>query len=199
MKIITLAIITLLVVSACTKKTPEKVLRGNWYFHDESLGYSEVYLNESDYILASELGGVSSGKKYLIKNDSIYFQEANGNFNSYFKIISINMDTLWLNRKGSDKNFNEFWVRFPINEFVEYDTRKSPEIADSMEYKLQTDFDRRRVRYYAVKTNNLSRYDSLINAGYWRWDMKKVKETKEKTIQQLEKRLDQLDSGTLSR
>ena len=120
-------------------------------------------------------------QKYYIKGDSIFKcfgTDEDCEFIPMYKINSFKKDTIWLtvNPKYTKTNNQTFWVRLPKNELGPFDLNWTAANRDSLEEKVIMDWDRRREKFFAIKNNRLSYYDSLLKAGSWDWTMKEIRE-----------------------
>ena len=154
----------------------------DWEPLDSAHNYVEMYITDSTLHGQDEMSGETADHKYLVTNDSIFFEESKLKLVPLYKILSYKQDTLRLlvNKKYFKRLDTVFWVRFPKEEFGHYDLKWTPENTDSLNQKLAVDWNRRRWKYYAMTYNDMDTYDSLLSAGYWTWTMKDIKQgTKE--------------------
>lgn len=188
MRLGSLLVICLLTCS-CRETKVEVIplsLKGNWYtdikngegFYTDSLtNYCEYYIGDSIISYLEESNGPGHKQKYFIKGDSIFkcfFPESENKFIPVYKIEKHNLDTIWLsiNPKYANGNPNTFWVRLPRDEYGIIDHEWNHDTRDSLEIKIWKDFDRRRWKFYSIRGNDMTGYDSALNSGYWNFPTK---------------------------
>lgn len=183
MRVWTLLSIVILTTSCNeTSKTHATLsLKGNWYTdlkdgkgiyesEDSLTSYCEYYMSDSTLTYYSEFNGPGHEQEYLIKGDSIFksfFIETE--LIPMYKIVKYSQDTLWLTINSAYANGHPYtyWVRLPKDEYGISDHQWTDNTRDSLMVKISKDFDRRRWRFYSIRGNYMTRYDSVLRAGYW--------------------------------
>ena len=183
MTVRTLLLIILLTTSCNeTRKTQTTlILKGNWYTdtidgegiyksEDSLTSYCEYYIGDSTLIYYVESNGPGHEQKYFIKGDSIFKSfYVETEFIPMYKIEKYNFDTLWLtiNSTYANGHPNTFWVRLPSEERGIIDHQWTDKTKDSLMIRISKDFDRRRWKFYSIRGNDMTGYDSALRAGYW--------------------------------
>lgn len=175
----------IIISSSCDPRTEKKdkwEIKGSWYYaetwgdepSDSTIDYTEMYFNDSTYYPQTEAFGQTYDRKYKVSGDSLFFEDKDSQLVSFYKIDRFVNDTIWLisNPKYIKNLVKKFWVRFPANEKGHYEYNWNPEDADSLEWAIVYDYDRRKFKYYATLANRLGAYDSALKAGRWNWTMK---------------------------
>jgi hypothetical protein len=125
----------------------------------------------------------------MLDKDSIYFGDDSTDLKPFYKIITFRHDTLWLkaNPKILKNRDTVFYVKFPANEYGHYDLTWTNENRDSLREKVVYDYNRRMWKYHAFKWGNMKIYDSLENLGYWKWNMKEIRDAEQKEKEYLKR------------
>jgi hypothetical protein len=196
-KYLTFLGLTFLLFVGCQKKQGKLSIKGSWYFDlgewspiDSGVDYTELYFTDSSYYAQDEAFGQSRDLKYLLTNDSLYFEGMDpDSLNPFYKIISFNNDTLWLkaNPKYLKNRDTLFLVKFPKGEVGRYDLRWTTDNRDSLNHKVIIDYERRMWKYHAFKYGDMEKFDSMERVGNWRWTMKDVNEGARREKDYLEK------------
>jgi hypothetical protein len=178
-------LVTSLMICQCGRNSENFRLRGSWYYGRPTdglpLDYTELYFNDTTYYPQSEtFGQWYHPEKYKLTKDSIYYLDrGDKKFVSYYKILTIKNDTLFLRPSQRVTPANDiYWVRLPENEKGHYDHSWAGANADSLNYAIRNDWHRRMIRYHMFLNNDLKTYDSLVAAGFWKFNMKNVAEEK---------------------
>jgi len=192
----------ILLLTSCNLPT-EKVkladIRGSWYtngvdggMYDSLFNYVEIYVNDTTMWYQDEDRGQTSDQSYHLSGDTLFKCFGTGRpceFIPMYRLKKYKNDTLWLtiNSKYTKRDSNSFWVRLPKDEKGPYELTWTKENWDSLKWKIQYDYERRKYRYHLARTSNLERYDSFVRAGHWKWSMKEIRESEEQERKYLEK------------
>lgn len=176
--------ILFLACKSSSEKTESWNIKGSWYtffegdggLYDSILTYTEYYINDSVISTQEEIMGQHSPWRYFIKNDSIYLCNNIGKgykFEPMYKIEKLENDTIWLSidPKWVKKNHRTHWIRFPKDEKGEFDHIYDEKNSDSLSWAIVFDWERRRDKNFAKLSGTTRIYDSLLNAGRYRWSM----------------------------
>lgn len=163
-------------------------IRGSWYTdlkngdgaYDSVTNYAEIYVNDTTLYFQEELMGQTGNQAYFIRGDSIYKCFHTGSDCSYIPMYHIEKlmdDTIWLsvNAKYAQRNPRTYWVRLPQGEYGHYDLKWTRANNDSLKNKVVYDYQRRLAHFYAIKSDQLEKYDSLLRMGYWDWNMDSIR------------------------
>ena len=170
-------------------------IKGSWYTnlndgkginkpYDSQSNYCEVYVKDSTIKYQEESEGMGFTQKYFIRKDSIYkcFFPESCDYIAMYKILRFNFDTVWLaiHPAYAKNQSHTFWIRLPEEEKGLYDHVWTDSLRDSLELQVNRDFDRRRWKFYAIKGNDMTGYDSALKAGYWNFTMRQIEEESKK-------------------
>lgn len=164
-------------------------IKGSWYYDfgengplDTTINYVELYFGDSSFYGQDETFGQGRDRLYMVDKDSIYFGDDSTDLKPFYKFLAFEQDTLWLkaNPKILKNKDTVFYVKFAKNEYGHYDLTWTDENRDSLREKVAYDYNRRMWKYHAFKWGDTKLYDSLENLGYWKWNMKEIRDAKQK-------------------
>jgi hypothetical protein len=179
--------IVLIIFIGCTEPADRFDIKGNWYTTD--LGpppYLEFYFSDSTFVSQNE-EGIDEQRRYKIVGDTIFFAttdtihfpKTRDGLVPFHRIIKVTADTMWV--KLITWQDTTPWTRFPKKELGYYDLKWTAETQDSLNGKILMDFNQRMWRFYALTYGvpAKDKYDSLLQADFWTWTMKNIKEKKD--------------------
>jgi hypothetical protein len=184
-------VMVVIVLSGCADRPPKVIdIRGSWYTDEtkgqsaepfDGIDYTEVYFGDTSWFAQNDAYGTLHISAYKVTSDSIYLGDDSHHLEPREKILSLKGDTLWLkiNPKFSRNLDTVYWVRLPKGEFGYYDQERTPQNEDSLYWKTVFDYDRRKWKFWAYKTGNMTVYDSMLAAGHWAWTMDSIKDDNE--------------------
>lgn len=187
-------VLMLALLVSCKENSRNIALKGSWYYEETSWGdstrdYVELYFGDTTYYAQAVTFGTLHDRAFKVTSDSLFYGETSRDLLPFYKIIKLKGDTLWLqaNQRLLKRGDTIYYVKFPKGEFGHYDLTWTSENRDSLNQKIVSDFTRRMLKYWAIKTGDMREYDSLTKAGYWEWTMKEIREEEEREKEYLKR------------